>query len=62
MDWSAFKIFGVTAPLVLGNGAGIASTFEDSSVWVKLIALAFLFRSLVAFFVSEGVLNVPETP
>jgi hypothetical protein len=46
---------------VLGNGAGIASTFEDSSVWVKLIALAFLSRSFVAFFVYEGVMNLPET-
>src|SRR5215472_222516 len=38
-DWSLFKTWIVTVPLVLGNGAGTAWTFEVSTVFVKVIAL-----------------------
>ena len=37
----------MTVPLVLGNGAAVASIVEVSTVWVKLIALAFFSASLI---------------
>src|SRR5215813_15264395 len=46
-DWSLFKILRVAFPLVFGNGAGIASTFEVSTVCVKLITFSLLFVSLL---------------
>jgi hypothetical protein len=44
--------------LVLGNGAGVGSIFEVSTVWVKLIELSLHNVSLVSFFVSEIPLSV----
>jgi hypothetical protein len=41
----------VTVPLVLGNGAAIASIVEVSTVRVKLIALAFLPAALICLSV-----------
>src|SRR5690349_13201236 len=46
-DCSLFKTLRVASPLVFGNGAGIASTFETSTVCVTLIhSPLFLFQSL----------------
>ena len=42
-DWSLFKTWIVTVPLVLGNGAGTAWTIEVSTVFVKVIALTSHF-------------------
>src|SRR5215470_2483310 len=49
-DCSLFKTLRVTFPLVFGNGAGIASVFQASTVCVKLITFSF-FLSLVFLFV-----------
>jgi hypothetical protein len=60
MDWSLFKTLIVTVPLVLGNGAAIASISEVSTVRVKLIELSLLSVSGGSYFVtvSTGVLSL----
>ena len=42
-DWSLFKTLTVASPLIFGNGAGIASICEASTVCVKLITFSLLF-------------------
>ena len=44
-DCSLFKTLRVASPLVFGNGAGIASIFEASTVCITLITFSLVFVS-----------------
>src|SRR5215470_11408728 len=51
-DWSLFNTLTVIVPLVLGNGAAIASISEVWTVRVKLIEVSLLSVSCGSYFVT----------
>src|SRR6185437_424734 len=56
-DLSLFKTLIVTVPLVFGNGAGMASVFEVSTICIRLIELSF-FSVLLCAIYCFGLLNL----